>query len=202
VSDIAEAIRDLGRRAGVVADPATRGPVPMNRYFSATCAHVAVENLTTGRAAEYLLQFGYVLRPAAVEAIWGGTVALEGLLFRAGDEAVAFVNASSILPRRRFTAAHELGHYLLHRDKMGSVLTDEKIDETDGKVAAMEAEANCFAAELLMPEATLRARADELRAEHGCCPRGVLGYRLASELLVSSEAMKYRLKNLGVGDDE
>ena len=116
--------------------------------------------------------------------------------------AIAFVNASDILARRRFTAAHELGHAVLHRASMGATLQDATIEETDGPLNAMEAEANRFAAELLMPEVILRARADELRAAHGCCPRVVLGYRLASELLVSREAVGYRLKNLGVGDAE
>jgi hypothetical protein len=50
----------------------------------------------------------------------------------------------------------------------------------------------------------IRARAEELRRNHGCCPRLVLAYRLASELLVSREAMHYRLngvKELGLTDE-
>ncbi len=195
--------RELARRVGLAPDPTARGPVPLNRYYEACNAmHVALPDLTTGSAAAYLVQFGYVSGPDNVEGLWAGTDALAGLLFRAGDVAVAFVNASDILARRRFTAAHELGHAVLHREVMGSVLEDATIEETDGPLAAMEAEANRFAAELLMPEVILRARADELRAAHGCCPRVVLGYRLASELLVSREAIGYRLKNLGVGDGE
>jgi hypothetical protein len=54
---------------------------------------------------------------------------------------------------------------------------------------------------LLMPADVCRARAAELREKHRCCPRGVLVYRLASELLVSREALRYRLLSLGVGDE-
>ena len=71
----------------------------------------------------------------------------------------------------------------------------------DRRSAAMEREANRFAAELLMPAEVCRGRADEIQREHGCCPRAVLAYRLAAELLVSREAMRYRLKGLEVGDE-
>lgn len=196
-------LQRLVEKEGSTTDPAVRGPVPLNRYYEAGNAmHVALPHLTTGSAAAYLVEFGYLTGPDSLPDLWGGTDPLAGLLFRAGDDAIAFVNASDTLARRRFTAAHELGHAVLHRALMGPVLLDAKIDEADGALAAMEAEANRFAAELLMPEVILRARAEELRSAHGCCPRMVLGYRLASELLVSNEAIGYRLKNLGVGDGE
>jgi Zn-dependent peptidase ImmA (M78 family) len=79
--------------------------------------------------------------------------------------------------------------------------TDAMLQEADGEMAdGMEQEANRFAAELLMPAEVCHARADEMRREHGCCPRQVLSYRLAGELLVSGQAMGYRLKGLGLGD--
>ena len=46
-----------------------------------------------------------------------------------------------------------------------------------------------------------RARAGELRDHHDCCPRGVLVYRLAAELLVRREAMRHRLADLEMGDE-
>ena len=177
--------------------------MPLDLYFDElSVMHVALPGLKTGTAAAYLVHFAHVTHPDSLGDLWGGDVPLAGLLFRSGESAIAFVNASDILARRRFTAAHELGHAVLHRDKMGATLQDATIEEADGVLGPMEAEANRFAAELLMPEVVLRARADELRAAHGCCPRVVLGYRLASELLVSREAIGYRLKNLGVGDGE
>jgi Zn-dependent peptidase ImmA (M78 family) len=130
---------------------------------------------------------------------------LDGFLFWAGGEGLAFVNADDILTRRRFTAAHELGHALLHRARMGRFRTDTKILDDAEDTDDLEREANRFAAELLMPEEVCRAREAELREEdkaRGGCPRGVLAYRLASELLVSREAIRYRLAGLGVGDDE
>jgi Zn-dependent peptidase ImmA (M78 family) len=79
--------------------------------------------------------------------------------------------------------------------------THEMLSDPDVALDPKEREANRFAAELLMPAEVCRARAEEMRNEYGCCPRAVLEYRLASELLVSAEAVRYRLKNLGVGDE-
>ena len=74
--------------------------------------------------------------------------------------------------------------------------------EADDATTGIEREANRFAAELLMPENVIRARAEQLKAELNVpvAPRGVLEYRLAAELLVSAQAIRYRLNALGVGD--
>ena len=42
---------------------------------------------------------------------------------------------------------------------------------------------------------------DAARAHFSRATRGVLAYRLSSELLVSREAMRYRLQKLEVGDE-
>jgi len=62
-----------------------------------------------------------------------------------------FVNADDILPRRRFTAAHELGHAVLHRERMGRYRADEKIAEgADQPDDGWKHGGERFAAELLM----------------------------------------------------
>ena len=203
MSIVPKSVRDAAEAGGFTPNPARRGPVLLDRYFrELSVMHVALPQLTPGSAARYLLQFLHAETPDEVDGLWDCGDKLAGLIFQKRFGVVALVNADDSLPRRRFTAAHELGHAVLHREVMGSVLQDADVDDADGKAAGMESEANRFAAELLMPEVVLRARADELRAAHGCCPRVVLGYRLASELLVSREAIGYRLKNLGVGDGE
>jgi hypothetical protein len=58
-------------------------------------------------------------------------------------------------------------------------------------LARMEAEANQFAAELLMPEAACRALVQQLGKQAN--PR-----RLAPEFLVSVSAMTWRLRSLGL----
>lgn len=63
--------------------------------------------------------------------------------------------------RRRFTIAHEIGHYILH-----SIFQNQKsiIAYRNGNPELAEYEANEFAANLLMPE-------DIFKAEYGKCTR-------------------------------
>lgn len=67
------------------------------------------------------------------------------------------VNEFDSGPRKRFTIAHELGHYFCHKDKLEEGIIDGVGLHRDGDRNDMEFEANDFAAELLMPEATFRA---------------------------------------------
>jgi Zn-dependent peptidase ImmA (M78 family) len=69
------------------------------------------------------------------------------------------------------------------------------------EAADLERQANRFAAELLMPGEVCRARASEYREAYRACPRSIFAYHLAAELLVSPEAMRYRLRDLEVGDE-
>lgn len=195
---IAAAVADLRARAGLPADPARRGPVPLDRFFQElNLSHVALPGLTLGGVVAHLRADG-----VPVEEIGDPKTELAGFLFAAGRVGVAFVKADDPVGRRRFTAAHELGHAVLHRETMGRFVIDPDIAEADDATTEVEREANRFAAELLMPEPVVRARAAELKAELKVpvCPRGVLEYRLAAELLVSAQAVRFRLNALGVGD--
>ena len=197
---IVETVARLRREFGIPVVPDVRGPVPLGQFFEqCNLAHTALPGLNCGRVVEHLHAEGHTVEPFGDPA-----EPLAGFLYFAGRIGHAFVNADDILPRRRFTAAHELGHAVLHRDRMGRyrVDTDKTLLEGGDATDELEREANAFAAELLMPEEVVRARAVELKTLHGCCPSGVLAYRLSAELLVSREAMRYRLKNLGVGDAE
>lgn len=203
MSDITAAVVSIYQKARRVIDPAHRGPVPLADLFDAAgVSHVALPAMSLSAVAEHLLAERYLAGPRLVADLLDDRQPLAGLIFRLGDDGLAFVSADDILARRRFTAAHELGHFLLHRDRMTGFIADATISETDDVTSDMEREANRFAAELLMPEEVVHTRAEELVREHGACPRIVLAVRLASELLVSREAVRYRLKNLGVGDDD
>lgn len=193
------AVAELRAQIGLPIDPARRGPVPLDRFFpEVAVSHVALPGLTLGGVVAHLRAYGHT-----VEDLGDPKTKLAGFLFAAGRAAVAFVDAADILGRRRFTAAHELGHAVLHRGKMGRYVIDPDIAEGDDGASELEREANRFAAELLMPEEVVRARAEELKRDLKVpvCPRGVLEYRLAAELLVSAQAVRFRLGALGVGDD-
>lgn len=69
---------------------------------------------------------------------------LEGILVRTPFGTVAGVASNHTLGRRRFTLAHELGHFLMHKGDF----MDEGFEKPS---SGIEREANLFAKELLMP---------------------------------------------------
>ncbi|MFM5781480.1 ImmA/IrrE family metallo-endopeptidase [Aeromonas caviae] len=94
--------------------------------------------------------------------------------------------------RQRFTIAHEIGHHLLGhvRANAGRCLRDHPSSYTANNNTYIEAEANEFAAQLLMPEEAVRILIER---------RGVTSItELARAFNVSEAAMYYRLKNLGL----
>ena len=80
----------------------------------------------------------------------------EGRLLRKKQSGVIHIRRG-IVPegRRRFTIAHELGHWELHA-AYSQFLCDAE-DMRDYGRSPLEVEANCFAAELLMPNSHFRA---------------------------------------------
>lgn len=77
---------------------------------------------------------------------------VSGMLKRAGDdEFECYVDSSEPSVRQRFTAAHELGHFVLHRDSIGETHSDNYRLRADGMTSWQETQANQFAADLLMP---------------------------------------------------
>lgn len=96
------------------------------------------------------------------------------------------VNKSQNIRRQRFTIAHELGHYMMHRNKSES-FTDEIFFRTEKK-DIIEYRANEFASQLLMPEEKVKQA-----ITNGCRNLG----KLAERFNVSSVAMKVRVQELG-----
>lgn len=116
--------------------------------------------------------------------------ALSGLLLPARGE--IWVNAEEALQwpaRRRFTIAHELGHWRLHRDaheravfcRSGSIAPDT---QTRAALPPAEDEANAFAAAVLMP-------ARLVREQYVRCDRDF--FRLCDKFGASGAAMGRRL---------
>lgn len=74
---------------------------------------------------------------------------------------IAYAQSITSDGRRRFTIAHELGHFLLHRDQApdgGFQCSQEDMGRWDYENGQQEAEANRFAARLLMPLDDFRER--------------------------------------------
>jgi len=125
---------------------------------------------------------------------------LSGLLVRhpSFDKPVIGVNSLHARVRQRFTIAHEIGHFLLH--KKAEVYVDRQFSvsfrNSDSSSAEHrnEIQANRFAAELLMPASFLRTELGERTVDLG--DEELLEF-LASRFQVSTQAIAYRLMNLG-----
>lgn len=124
---------------------------------------------------------------------------VSGALVRNGKSAVIAVNSAQHENRQRFTIAHEIGHFVLHKRTERHFDEDFRIDYrnlvSSEATQRNEIEANAFAAALLMPEGFLkkdflRMEADEIDADHAI-PTLAVRYK------VSRRAMELRLLNLG-----
>ena len=96
------------------------------------------------------------------------------------------VNASEIYTRKRFTVAHEIAHFILHRDQIGDELLDDAMYRS-GLSTREEIQANQLAADILMPAKLIR----QLQGMGFTQPS-----ELARYLKVSEPAMRVRLSYL------
>ena len=97
---------------------------------------------------------------------------------------VIFVDQDEPAVRQRFTAAHELGHFILHKSFIGDRVEDNYLLRSDGMSNTQEVEANKFAADLLMPMELIRK---EMEAGNTSVSQ------LAERFQVSQTAMSIRL---------
>jgi Zn-dependent peptidase ImmA (M78 family) len=101
-----------------------------------------------------------------------------------------FLNHDDSLPRQRFTLAHEIGHACLHDDGNGAVIDLRSSDMESGESKnPKEAEANAFAADLLMPSIPFAQKYGEFGGD---------ARRLSAFFKVSETAIFVRIKNLGL----
>jgi Zn-dependent peptidase ImmA (M78 family) len=135
-----------------------------------------------------------MIRGFGIELRQGDLGDVSGLMARKAGGAIIGVNRNHAPTRQRFTLAHELGHFLLHRDLESHSDIDFRVKYRDRRSSEAtdveEVEANFFAACLLMPASFLNAlnasaalSNDEMVAD------------LARTFDVSSHAMSLRLSN-------
>lgn len=99
------------------------------------------------------------------------------------------INSTHSAARRRFTLAHEIAHYLLHRDHIGDGVRDDALYRSRlGN--EMEYQANNLAVDILMP-------APLVRRVYRAGLRFIAG--LSGAFGVSDEAMRIRLRQLRLG---
>lgn len=98
------------------------------------------------------------------------------------------LNSNDGKHRQRFTLAHELGHYFQHRDDDKIGFVDKRDELAAAGTDPNEVWANGFAAELLMPAATIRTWWAE-----GWSPS-----QIREALGVSEQAFAVRMSSLGL----
>lgn len=109
-----------------------------------------------------------------------------GYLRSVGGHYTIGINAKHHKKRQRFTLAHELGHYCLHRGKNDMVFEDEVFYRIENS-SSIEYAANEFAARLLIPENRLEKQIEEGMTDLA---------ELADYFEVSQDAMRYRVLSL------
>lgn len=222
--NIRETVADVYDAIGLRAPSVERCIAPLDRLVRGyELTRTEIAGLTSRTAAQFLLRRGGI--EAAIEV---DETPLAGFLYVSPRFGCIFVEQSDMVMRRRFSVAHELGHYFLHfrplldelavgdepllieaTDAFLVPLDDAEIDELPESrisvrqapagslppVRQMETEANEFAAELLMPEEVVREKVSRLEGE---LQDAALISRLATDLLVSAAAMRWRVRKLGI----
>lgn len=120
---------------------------------------------------------------------------ISGMIARRGSAKSVLVENDEPPYRKRFTIAHELGHYFLHLKEEPGEFVDTAVDLHRNNAAdegagrkRVEVEANQFAAALLMPEEQVRQLYAAINDVE----------KLAELFRVSKDAMAIRLATLGL----
>jgi Zn-dependent peptidase ImmA (M78 family) len=111
------------------------------------------------------------------------------LVKKPGQDPSILLNANDSKNRKRFTCAHELGHFVRRKEDPDSYEYIDYRNALSGTgLSEDERYANTFAATLLMPE-------EQVRELH---KHGLTEVEMTKRFGVSREAMQYRLVNLGL----
>lgn len=122
---------------------------------------------------EYLAAFRPYMKEAPVDVLACATAVglpvysadlgqgISGMIVRRDGGFVCYVDATEPSVRQRFTAAHELGHFALHRELIGDTHSDNYLLRAEGFTGYQETQANAFAADLLMPRELIQRKMEQ-----------------------------------------
>jgi Zn-dependent peptidase ImmA (M78 family) len=114
----------------------------------AEAAEAIIEDLGITQITE--LDVEAIAFDAGVEVVYEALTGCEATLVGVGDQAIATINPSPYRGRERFSVAHEVGHWKLHRGRSFRCRV-EQVEENFASSVALEKEADTFASHLLMP---------------------------------------------------
>jgi Zn-dependent peptidase ImmA (M78 family) len=114
----------------------------------AQAAEAIIEDLGITQIAE--LDVEAIAYDAGVEIFYEPMTGCEATLVGVGNRAIATINPSPYRGRERFSVAHEVGHWKLHRGRSFRCRVDQ-VEENFASTGSLEREADNFASHLLMP---------------------------------------------------
>ena len=144
--------------------------------------------------SEYPVRLGALARELGVSGIKVSSMGtgISGQITNENDRYIIRVNRNEARERQRFTIAHELAHYLLHRpviDSSRDGITDNVLYRS-GAPERIEYEANRLAADLVMPMDLIEKK---LNDDFGGVVTETTIESLAASFEVSKAAMEIRL---------
>lgn len=220
---ISNAITELYRKADLPLPTVKRRVVLLNELlggYNLTCIEIA--GLTSEAASNFLLRRDAILEPLK----HANRDSLAGYIYVSRTGGFIFVEQTDLLVRRRFSVAHELGHYVLHlqplisKEALGDayelVEVSEALapfpkDEDAEDIPAGRVYRHAEFASLLPPDEQMEREANQfaaallmpeemvrdLVARYGSVCRGDdLLWRLSTEMLVSKASVQWRLHDL------
>lgn len=215
---MSDLVRSLYAHGNLAPPTPTRPVTPLNEMVgSHNLLCIEMASLRRKSATDYLASRGIVISMSDPD----NEDLLAGFIYGTARAGVILVDETDPIVRRRFSVAHELGHYVMHLSAdpdeafieviPAAIPSHANADEEPRSLAShegaptqpeesklldiLEIEANHFASELLMPAGLVRTialtYAAKLRGED-------LVWRLATDFLVSRAAMRTRLFDLQV----
>ena len=116
-----------------------------------------------------------------------------GLIKRDNGKYKIVINGDHSANRQRFTLAHEIAHYFLHKDEIDkATIVDDGLYRS-GVPNSIEIAANSFASQILMPASLIDFHIDKaLKHKNNNSTEKLLNY-VAEKLRVSKQALAIRL---------
>lgn len=141
---------------------------------------------------------GIYLREEPAEDSLSGFILIDS----ESNKTIIGVNKKHSKTRKRFSMAHELGHYLLHHNEGIHIDQKTKImlrnEDSKKGINYREKEANLFAAEILMPEKLLKGDLSQINNISLLDENDDQELsELAQKYHVSTQALTFRLTYLG-----
>lgn len=112
-------------------------------------------------SVEDLYKLKLIALEIGIDIVEGTLTSCEALLMYKNGKPYVIVNKGSHPQRKRFSIAHEIGHFILHNDGVSTVCSSDFVESWEtSNIPEKELEVNDFAANLLMPERFFKKDAD------------------------------------------